>query len=485
MDYNYTAESSKVIQRCHSTANPPLYTGKVLGGTSSISVLVYERGNPRDFQKWSEASNDSTWCWKNVVPYYKKAEKLYYSRIDKLDTSQYGCKGYVSILKDHHKAVKKYLEAFRDSGSDVVADLNADTFIGYTPSLLASSPTAKQTAAYSYLRTAKHRPNLFVRKHTLVTKILINENKVAYGVEALIENNDRIRIYAKNKVIVCAGAIKSPQLLMLSGIGPKEELKNHKINVIADLPVGRNLQVQPGVLIEHKTEKFMGPPLFFNPFDTGAGFITGMTALKKTKKYPDYQTISFVQLNPKRMLKYCAFYYSYCGNICDKFYEATLHTESLYSIIVNLNSKSRGTVQLHSLDPEVPPKINYNLYCDETDLENLIDYVIDYLKIENSTFFRRIEAAMIDATPNCKNLKPRSREYWRCYITCMSTTVGRYTGTCSMGSVVDGSLRVYGVKNLHVADASVIPFTPSGGLYGPTVMIGEKLADMIKNEYNK
>lgn len=481
MDYNYTAEYSELIGKCHRVTKAPLYTGKVLGGTSSISILVYERGNPKDFAKWAAIANDSKWLWENVVPYYKKAEKLCYSKLDKLDPSKYGRKGYVGIKKDHHKEVNKYLEAFKDIGRNVVADLNDDTFTGYTASLLALD-YYRQTAAYSYLRTAKNRPNLHVRKNTLVTKVLIDENNIAYGVEAMLENNNIIRIYAKKQVIVCAGAIKSPQLLMLSGIGPKRELKSKKVNIIVDLPVGKNLQVQPGVILEHKTEQFKEPPLLANPLDYGAGFITGMETLSKNAKYPDYQTISYIELNPEVMLKYCAFYYDLKDEICDKYYEMTRRTESLYTIIVNLNSKSQGTVQLRSLDPEEPPKVNLNIFSDEEDLENLINYVIDYMKIENSTYFKRVGADFVDATPECGYFEPRSRDYWRCYASCMATTVGRYSGTCSMGAVVDGNLRVYGVKNLYVADASVIPFATSGGLYAPSIMIGEKLADIIKND---
>lgn len=214
--------------------------GRALGGTSVINFMLYQRGHKRDFNGWAENGNFG-WDYDSVLPYFKKSERI---GIGKLQHSPYhGSNGYLDVQQAGYRS--KVLETFLKSAKEYgynVNDPNGETLLGFSQSQANTRNGRRWSAAKAFLRTAQHRSNLFISKNSRVTQILINpKTKIAYGVE-FIKNRQRYRVFARKEIILSAGPIASPQLLMLSGVGPREHLNELQIPVIQDLRVGFNLQ---------------------------------------------------------------------------------------------------------------------------------------------------------------------------------------------------------------------------------------------------
>lgn len=213
--------------------------GKALGGTSVINFMLYQRGHRRDFDGWAENGNIG-WSYDEILPYFKKSERI---GIPKLYHSPYhGQDGYLDV--QHAGFRTKVLDTFLKSAKEygyAVNDPNGESLLGFSQTQANTRKGRRWSAAKAFLRSAHHRPNLSISKHSRVVKILIDpKSKVAYGVEFL-KRNQRYRVYARKEVILSAGPIASPQLLMLSGVGPREHLEELRIPVIQDLRVGFNL----------------------------------------------------------------------------------------------------------------------------------------------------------------------------------------------------------------------------------------------------
>lgn len=213
--------------------------GKALGGTSVINFMLYQRGHRRDFDGWAENGNFG-WSYDEILPYFKKSERI---GIPKLYNSRYhGKDGYLDVQKAGFRT--KVLDTFLHSAKEYgysVNDPNGESLLGFSQAQANTRNGRRWSAAKAFLRSAQHRPNLSISKHSRVVKILIDpKTKIAYGVD-FIKHNQRYRVYARKEVILSAGPIASPQLLMLSGVGPREHLEELRIPVIQDLRVGFNL----------------------------------------------------------------------------------------------------------------------------------------------------------------------------------------------------------------------------------------------------
>lgn len=485
VDKNYTSEYDPKTQQCHRNRVANLTSGHMLGGSSGINYMFYVRGNPYDYNAWAAAAEDGTWSWPGVLPYFIKSERL---DDEGLLFSPYGIfhgdSGYLGVTREFRKEVDRYLEAACELGHDVLVDINGDHYLGFTKQLFTIDRGLRQSAAYSYLHPIKYRKNLYVIKNSLATEILFDGNNNAVGVRVKTPNGRDLTVKATREVIISAGALNSPKLLMLSGIGPAEHLEELDIAVRKDLPVGLNYQDHVIILLSFKMERSNSPPAVpdqsFFPFPT----FTGYVALDKRQRYPDYQVVNFVvPNNSDAPLSLCSFNLWFELDICQNLHDGGKGRNTLLSFINLLHPKSRGKLLIRSKNPEDPPLIYTGMYSDRSDIENLARYVEDYARMVNTTYFRRVGSEIIDLKlPMCAGLELWSREYWRCYVQCMMNTMYHYSGTCAMGSVVDARLRVQGVGGLRVVDASVMPTIIGGNTNAAVIMLAEKAADFIKED---
>lgn len=481
LDWNYVSKIHDSSAQCHRGQSYQVVRGKMLGGTSSANGMMYVRGNPKDFEAWAEAANDSTWNWDHVLPFFIKSERLQDCKV--LNSSNkyfHGSDGYLGVTRPTNDNVPEYLAAFEEVGHSNTLDINGENTLGYTQPMYTIADGLRQSTAYAFLTPIKNRPNLYVLKNTIATKIIFDQNR-AIGIDVITENNIKKYFRATKEVIVSAGAINSPQLLMLSGIGPKDLLGHFEIEVISDLPVGQNLQDHKVVVLTVNLQKDADAPPVASEYPS-AVFI-GLAAVNKTQLRPDYQTISFIiPQDSVDSLRVCVFYLGIEEEICQRIYDATKGT-TLSTSIIHLHPQARGQITLKSTNPTEPPLIDLN-FSDITDLKHLVKYIEDFTLVLNSSYFRNAKAKLVTPVlPICDGLELGSREYWLCYARCMIVSGYHYVGTCAIGSVVDARLRVRGVHGLRVADASVMPTLTSGNTNAPTIMIGEKASDFIKQEY--
>ncbi|XP_068632081.1 ecdysone oxidase-like [Battus philenor] len=484
LDWNYTSETTQYTQ-CHKGRVLHHPSGKVLGGSSSINYMFYGRGSEFDYQMWASVTNDTAWSWYSAFPYFLKSERLedpitYNSPY----RDNHGTNGYLGVTREASTEIFKYLESFRESGKLETFDVNGNETMGYTHQMYTIAGGARQTAAFAYLTPVRNRSNLHVLKNSLATKVLFDNNNHAIGVEAITEHNETLVLKASREVILSAGAFNTPQLLMLSGIGPEEHLRLLNINVRSNLPVGYNLQDHPFALLAIKGEKSGAPPPRADPHNFPLPTFTGYVALNRAQLNPDYQSINFAVPGDSPMPhKFCSLNFGFKNDICQILKSAVRGRKSVLSLINLLHPKSRGRVMLRSGSPRDPPLIYSGLFSDESDIEDLVSYIKDFTSVMNTTYFKEMKAQLLDLTgTRCIGYKLWSREYWRCYVTCMVGTMHDYSGTCALGLVVDSRLRVRGVRRLRVVDASIMPSLVGGNILAPVVMIAEKAADLIKGD---
>ncbi|XP_028163475.1 glucose dehydrogenase [FAD, quinone]-like isoform X2 [Ostrinia furnacalis] len=486
VDWNYTSTNSSSWGKTHRSNSTHMIRGKMLGGTSAVNFMAYVRGNPHDFDTWAQISNDPSWRYKNILRYFKKSEKLNDPEIQQSRyRNAHSTDGYLKVARQLHPELDSYLQAFKETGHNVVLDTSTGD-LGYTQPLFNIADGYRQSSAVAFLSPIKNRPNLHVWKEALVTKIIFDKKKNAVGVEVLTKENKTVKVQSNKEVIVSAGAINSPQLLMLSGIGPKRHLSDIGITTISNLPVGKNFHDHTPVTLFIKMGNLKDDQKPQNPHEFPLPLIIGYVALNKSQTYPDYQSLNLLLKNPTAVLQFCSFTFNFKYDICDALYNKCKNSQTLVSIHNLVHPKSRGELLLRSNNPKDYPLIDIGYYSNKADVDTEAASIEDFLKVLNSTYFKEAGAEFVDIDlPECIGLDRGSKSFWRCYSQAMLTSTYHYAGTCSMGSVVDSRLRVKGVRRLRVADASIMPTTVSGNTNAPTIMIGEKAADMIIQDNSK
>ncbi|XP_048768064.2 glucose dehydrogenase [FAD, quinone]-like isoform X2 [Ostrea edulis] len=480
--------------------------GRVLGGTSSLNYLQYIRGSRHDYDGWAR-EGCTGWSYRDVLPYFIKSED---TQIPELKTSAYhGRRGYLSVSDGTATPLNKkvYARAMEELGYPST-DCNGKSQIGYCFAQETIRNGERCSTAKAFLRPAMGRKNLHVSTDSHVTKIMIIDRK-AVGV-SFVKNNWKHVIVANKEVIVSAGAINSPQILMLSGIGPKEHLESKGIPVIADLPVGDNLQdhIMTDMEFYDNTsgaatiDKIYSSNSSIEYFLKGSGMWTksyqeGTAFLTDDEKLPQQLQINFCSfmLTPQSI---DSFFFIF--NLDPKMKEGKAmeiqrnidrNIGTFVLLPVLLRPKSKGRIGLQSADPFDPPLIDPNYLDHPDDVKTLLKGVRAILELGDTNAFQSIGASSQDPLeayhPHCDGLSKGSDEYWICRIRHYTFTVHHPTSTCRMGAkddptaVVDPELRVKGIQNLRVVDASVMRNVPSGNTNAPTIMIAEKAADMIRN----
>lgn len=482
--------------------------GKMLGGSSNMNGMLYVKGSTYDYQRWYDNGN-TDWHPETVEKYFKKAENYQYQALLKNAAvrNEYGHKGKLIINRfnsTYRPLTEEVLGALDENGMKRVEDFNVANVMGSSISPVTAANGIRQSSVIAYLNPVKNRPNLKVLKNTLCTKVLINNTtKKAYGVQ--VKRNGKTMIFcAKHEVIISAGTINSPQLLMLSGIGPRDHLESKNISTLVDLPVGQNLQDHVIVSVtiygdgptqaDEATRNFDVIKYLYNR--TGylaqisvADILTFFSSSKDIN-YPEYQShLSIFWKNFTNTRNAYSNLFRYNATVADNVVEMN-KKYILYDFLFNLlHPYSTGNVSLNTSNPEDHPFIYPNYFKDERDLDAAATGIRMLSKIVNTKYFKSINAFLGRMTwPPCDKYELDSIDYWKCVCLNMARTCYHPVGTCKMGtdpktSVVDSKLRVHGTKNLRVIDASIMPSITSGNTYAPTIMIGERGADLVKERY--
>ncbi|XP_054275394.1 glucose dehydrogenase [FAD, quinone]-like [Macrosteles quadrilineatus] len=485
--------------------------GKVLGGSSTINYMMHTRGHPKDFDSWAAAGNKG-WSYEEVLPYFKKSENLDDPLIWATEDAKifHNSDGLLTVgswaENEMKEAIEVVAEGLADIGYPFNADLNGKNHSGFTKMSGAIRDQRRCSSAKSFLTPAKNRRNLFLSKNSLVTKILmdIQHNKV-YGIHLMNKEGKIIEVKVKKEIIVSAGAINSPQLLMLSGIGPERHLQELGIPVIKNLPVGENLQDHSLMATIALT---LNLSITFSPFNdqdtfnflfkkpgslSSAGLPYAAFINIDADDYPNMELLQ--SYNPKNNTNSVKLMLQKSFNFKDELLADFININKMdYTIILlasMLRPYSRGRILLKSDQPNTYPQIIAGTFTDQRDVETYLK-VYDFIsRLVDTQAMRNVGAKFHEIkVPGCSQHEFASRAYRECAMRHLTGTTYHYSGTCKMGpardssAVVDPTLRVHGVEGLRVADASVMPTVVSGHPNAAIVMIGEKVADLIKGDWS-
>lgn len=461
-DWAYYTQSQSQLN------NRKLYwpRGKVLGGSSSLNAMIYIRGNKEDYNNWQNLGNDG-WSYEKLLPYFRKSEHQ-----ERGESAFHGVGGPLNIadLRCANPLSEIFVKATNELNFPQNTDFNAEHQEGFGLYQVTQKDGKRCSAAVAFLHPILSRANLTVKTGATVKKLLISNKRVTSV--SFIENGKEETIQADREVILSGGAINSPQLLMLSGIGAADELKNLNIDVVVDLPgVGKNLQdhlfmavsyscLEPISLAEAETEENVGKfiqagqgPLTSNVGEAG-GFIK--TDSKLT--------------SPNLQYHFAPLYYINHGFTAPKGHGFTIGPTLL-------KPKSVGYIKLNSVDPYQAPIIEPNYLTEKEDLETLIYGVKLAQEIATTKAFENYKGDFYGS-------KFSSDKDIAEFIRNTVETLYHPVGTCKMGkdemAVVDSNLKVYGLENLRVIDGSIMPEIVAGNTNAPIIMIAEKAADLIK-----
>jgi choline dehydrogenase len=456
--------------------------GKVLGGCSSINAMIYMRGQQSDYDHWARLGNPG-WGWSDVLPVFRRSEDYQHGADD-----FHGVGGELRV--EERRVNWEILDVWRDAAQECgipkIDEFNRGDNFGNAYFQMNQRNGKRWSATRAFLDDIKQRPNLTILTEATVENLTIEKNHsglAATGVQVL-HGGERRQITARNEVLLAAGAIASPQLLQLSGIGPADHLQTHDIPVRQTLDgVGQNLQDHLQIRTIYKVDNTV-------TLNQRARTPWGMAVmgleyfLKKTGPLtmPPSQLGAFAKSDPAQPSANIEWHVQPLS--LDKFGSPLHKHNAITPSVCNLRPSSRGSVTLKSANPSDAPAIAPNYLSTQEDL----DVAVAGLK-----FTRRIMAAPSLKPFNPVELKPgpsiTSEEDLQRAAGDLGTTIFHPVGTCKMGpthddsAVVDEQLRVHGIKGLRVIDASIMPTITSGNTNAPTVMIAERGADFIRSDY--
>ena len=448
--------------------------GKMLGGCSSHNGMVHVRGNAMDFENWGQLGL-SNWNYESVLPYFKKSES-----IEGLDTKYRNTDGPLKLSRTENGNIlsKIYLEAAAEAGYEINNDMNGYKQEGFGLMDTTIFDGKRQSTSVTYLHPIKQRQNLTLITNIQVSKIII-ENSSAIGVE--IKNKNKLeKIFAEKEVLLSAGAINSPQILMLSGVGPEEELKNHGIKVISALNgVGENLQDHLETYVQYECTKPVTLYSSFNPINMALIGMQWFLFKKGIAAHSNLEIGGFIRTN--EMASYPNMQYHFFPSLVIDHGRQNPSCHAFQAHVGPMRPTSRGFIKLRSSNPIDPPRIQFNYMQTEQDLNEMREGIKIARNIFHQKAFDYYRGKEISPGENIN-----SDDGLNNFIRSKGDTAYHPSCTCKMGnddmSVVDQNLKVYGVEKLRVVDASIMPNIVSGNLNATTVMIAEKASDLIQNK---
>ena len=450
--------------------------GKVLGGSGAINGLIHIRGQREDFNGWRDAGCKG-WGWEDVLPYFKKIENHYLG-----DTHLHGATGPIAVAKPPGRSVlvEAMIEAAAQHGIGRNDDFNGNSQNGAGYYDLTVRRGLRSNSAIGALRPAGRKSNVRIELNSLAERILFEDTR-AVGVKYCKRGGKRLEARASREIIVCGGAVNTPQLLMLSGIGPARHLQDMGLPVIADrAAVGANLQDHITARFVFKTRR----PLTLNDaMRTNLGRLRiGMNYIFRRKgplTYAAAQAGMFFKSDDSApRVNAQTFFSPYSAEGLGK----PLHNFSAFSLSVTQSwPSSRGFIQLRDSNPGTPPIIQPNYLSTDEDRQFFVKAIHRLRKIFGTDPIRSEIAEEYKPGPSVQ-----TDDEILDYVRSTASTCFHPCGTCRMGAdedaVVDPQLRVRGVSGLRIADASIMPFVTSGNINAPCLMIAEKAADLILND---
>jgi choline dehydrogenase len=447
--------------------------GKVIGGTSSINAMIFNRGNPMDYDGWAR-DGLSDWDFAHVLPYFRKMESF----ADGPDEWR-GGNGPIHVTRCQaaHPLFETFLRSGEQAGFPITADHNGYQQEGMHIAQANIDKGVRWSASRAYLRPAMDRPNLTVMTKTIVKRIIVS-NGVAEGIEIEKRGSSRI-ISCDREVIVCAGAMNTPKLLMLSGVGPADELNKHRIPITSEAPgVGRNLQNHPGVDVQFGTafkdsltsqlttprRAVIGAGWLFRRRGLGASNFFEAGAFLRTRADVDFPNMQYEFLPLTRRL-----------------IKGKLVPIPGFQVWMDLSRpESRGAVSLRSANPADPPLIIFNTLQERQDLQDIIDGVrIVREQLLRQPVWEKYQPTELNPGPDVT-----SDHDLEAFVRAHMGTSYHPCGTCRMGadeeSVVDPEGRMRAVSHLRIVDASIMPKEVTANLNAAVMMMAEKIADGIR-----
>ncbi|XP_051155524.1 glucose dehydrogenase [FAD, quinone]-like [Leptopilina boulardi] len=486
IDWNYRTQPTKFA--CIRNKGCVWPRGRVMGGSSTINYMLYVRGNRDDYDSWARMGN-SGWSYDEVLPYFKRSEDNRDPDILEQSPNYHSTGGYQQVQRLNYKdqPTKIVFKAFLELGFNET-DINGEHQIGVAHLQATSINGSRVSTNRAFIRPIREsRTNLFVKSESYVTRVLIDPgSRRATGVEYThIPTGKSTIVYARKEVIVSSGVVNSPKLLMLSGVGPRDELEKHGIPVIKELPVGNNLhdhvsfqglfvQINPDMVNNPKCEKRVEDLNYYLTTRDGplsSTSITSVSAFVRTK-YEKRRELPDIQFQ--------------FGN-----FGVSPYFQKFAILPVLLQPKSKGFVRLNFTDLIWgDPIIQPNYFTEDIDVKRMVEGIRIGLELfRTSAFTQNQFQLVIQAMPPCDKIEYNTDEYWICIIRQYTDTFYHPVGTCKMGpnddpgAVVDTNLRVYGIQGLRVIDASIMPIVPRGNTNAPTIMVAEKASDMIKKDW--
>jgi choline dehydrogenase len=434
--------------------------GRVIGGSSSINAMIYLRGNRLDFDDWA-AGGAEGWSYDEVLPYFKRSEDN-----ERGENEYHGVGGPLAVSDSRSMTplTESMLEAAVQAGYELIEDLNIDRPEGVSRFQMLQRNGMRCSAADAFLHPAEGRPNLKVTSGVFVERLVFEGNR-AVGVE-LVRNGVRETVRAEREVILSAGSYQSPVLLMLSGIGPDEDLAIFGMPVRESLPVGENLQDHCMVNVNYLTDQ---QALFgiFTPENFALLENEGRGPL--TSNYPEAG--GFFRARPGVPAPDVEFHFA-AAPFFDEGLSPPPDNGYAFGPVI-IKPTSRGKVSLRTPMPDSKPRVLCNFLTTEEDRASMLAGVRMALEIASQSALEAIEREPLSVPAS------DSEQDIFDWVERMGQTVYHPTSTCAIGAVVDPELRVYGFEGLRVVDASVMPTITRANTYAATIMIAEKAADLI------
>jgi choline dehydrogenase len=454
----------------------PLRRGKALGGTSIINGMICARGHRRDFDLWRQQGLKG-WSYADVLPYFKRLESSWRG-----ESTYHGGDGPIQVTQPYHaqNLYEPFEQAVANYGLPVRDDYNGEESEGISRIELFVGGGERQSTSRAYLHPVMSRPNLTVETGALTTRLLIEKGRVI-GIE-YTRGGQLSRVHAEREVILSGGSYNSPQLLMLSGIGPADHLKQVGVAPVHDLPgVGQNLSEHPNMLLMYKAKKSdtflnqlrldraVGSGARWHLFRSGAFATNGSAAVVFLRSMPNLERPD-VQLVCSSVANDANLWFP--AVTAPPVHSFTARVGTLYPV-------SRGWVKLRSADPTDKPRIFFNLFGERSDMDDMIRAMRIAREIYNTEPQKSLIGEEMTPGPAVKSDAELEQSIRK-----LGHNRQHPLGTCAIGTgpkaVVDEELRVHGLAGLRVVDASVIPDQLGGNINIPTIMIAEKAADLIR-----
>ena len=475
---NLTPELPYVISR-----------GKILGGSSSINGTYFIRARREDFERWSAGGNDE-WTYEKALPFYRKIE----SDADFGETENHGSSGPMKVVRppQNHVATLAFKAAATELGFVGEPDKNAQSTPGYGPIPMTISEGVRWNTGIAYILPILGRPNLTVNGQTFVRKVIF-DGTVAIGVE--VDRDGATSVIRGKEIVLSAGAVKSPHILLLSGVGPQSELSLQGITVVYDSPgVGKDFSDHPDIaigwqpkrdIVDYSSSQSMADALNFSAAGSGYGGDLEILPLIKPLGYlltgSSRSTAAGLKIflrHPLRSLK------AMRGVSLRRFFSQVAHRGDLSILVAVQAESSRGQITLESPDPHVSPRIDYNYLSTPDDLQRMRDVIRTSVRLLKSRAFAHLFRRLSELDEKTLLDDVLLNEWMLAHLGTAIHLCGsaKFGDKSDVETVVDQYGRVHGVSGLRVADTSILPTAPLRGPAATAMLIGEMIADFIIRE---